>query len=59
MSDKIVRMPPPVQLTDEDLASAEASCRRLAARYRGEGKIERAARWERTAERIARARVGS
>jgi hypothetical protein len=32
MFDKIVRMPPPVYLTDEDLDIAETACRANAAR---------------------------
>jgi hypothetical protein len=55
MFAKIVRMPPPGRITDEDL-EIEASCRRLASRYRRKGAIEDAARWERVAERIKRAR---
>jgi hypothetical protein len=57
MSDKIVRMPPPVQLTDEDLELVEQSCRRLAARYRRKGAIETAATFERVAANFARART--
>ena len=56
MSDKIVRMPPPVVLTDEDLAITEHSCRRLAARYRRKGDRETAHKWLRMAVRIRRAR---
>jgi len=57
MSDKIVRMPPPVQLTDEDLEIAETACRDNAARCRRHGAIEETGRWERTADNIARRRT--
>jgi hypothetical protein len=57
MLAKIVRMPPPVQLTDEDLELAELACRANAARCRRKGAIEEAAHWERVADNIARART--
>ena len=43
MVAKIVRMPPPVHITDEDLEIAEDACRANAARCRREGAIDRAA----------------
>jgi hypothetical protein len=57
ISDKIVRMPPPVPITDEDYRIVEESCRRLAARCQRKREIKEAARWERAADRIARART--
>src|SRR5687767_13458816 len=45
MLAKIVRMPPPVQLTDEDLEIAQEACRANAARCRRQGAIEEAAMW--------------
>ncbi len=57
MLAKILRMPPPVVLTDEDLKIAEAACRRLAARYRRKRDFETAASWEGMADRIARVRA--
>jgi len=59
MSAKIVPMPPPSQPTDEDLAIAENACRANAARCRRDGAIEQAGYWERTPDRIARARCPS
>ena len=57
MSDKIVRMLPPVRITDEDLEIAETACRANAARCRRQGALEEAGRWEQTADNIARARA--
>ena len=54
MVAKIVPMPPPVQITDEDLEIAETACRDNAARCRRKGAIEEAEHWERTADNIAR-----
>ena len=50
-------MPPPVQITGEDLAIVETACRDNAARCRRKGAIEEAERWERTADNIARRRT--
>jgi hypothetical protein len=52
MSDKIVPMPPPVELIDKDLELTERACRNLAERYRQRGDLERAGHFERIAERI-------
>jgi hypothetical protein len=57
MSDEIVRMPPPVQITDEDLEITETSCRANAARCRREGVIPEAAHWPRIADAVPRARI--
>jgi hypothetical protein len=57
MSAKIVRMPPPVVLTDEDLENTENACRRIAARCRRKSALQEAAHWERVADNIARART--
>ncbi len=57
MTAKIVPMPPPVQITDEDLEIVETACRANAARCRRKGAIEEAEHWERTADNIARART--
>jgi hypothetical protein len=43
MVAKIVPVPPPVQITDEDLEIAETGCRANAARCRREGAIEEVA----------------
>ena len=47
MVAKIVRMPPPVQITDEDLEITETACRDNAARCPRKGAIEEAEHWER------------
>ena len=57
MVAKIVPMPPPVQITDEDLEIAEDACRANAARCRRKGAIEEADHWQRIADNIARART--
>ena len=54
MSAKIVRMPPPVVLTDEDLEIAEGACCGNAARCRRQGAIDDAAHWQRVSDNIAR-----
>ena len=56
MVAKIVQMPPPVQITDEDLEIAEDACRD-AARCGRKGSMEEAVTWERTADNIARNRT--
>jgi len=67
MTAKIVRMPPPVQLTDEDLEITERACRSLARRYRRAAKgqivaavrdscLKHAAHFEMVADRIKRTR---
>ena len=48
MVAKIVRMPPPVDPIDDEL---EQSCRRLAARYRRKGDFDRAAHFQRVADK--------
>ena len=64
---KIVHIPQPVQLTDEDLEITESACRRLARRYRRSAQrqlltafrdscLRSAAHFEAIAERIKRAR---
>jgi hypothetical protein len=57
MFAKIVRMPLPVVLSDQDLAISKAACRRIAARCRRQGAIDEAAHWQRVADKIARART--
>jgi len=57
MVAKIVPMPPPIQITDEDLEIAEEACRANAARCPRQGAIEDAGRWEQTADNIARTRT--
>jgi hypothetical protein len=47
MSAKIVRMPTPVALTDEDLEITENACGRIAAQCRREGALQEAAHWQR------------
>lgn len=42
MAAKIISMPPPVTLTDEDYEIAEDACRANAARGRRQGAIEEA-----------------
>ena len=49
MVAKIVPMPPPVQITDEDLEIVEVACRDNPARCRRKGATEEAEHWERTA----------
>ena len=56
MVAKIVPMPPPVQITDEDLEIVDVACRDNAARCRRKGAIEEAATWTRLVEKIARRR---
>jgi len=57
MSAKIVRMPPSVVLTDEDLKLTENACRRIAARCQRKGATDEATQWQRVANNIARART--
>ena len=57
MSDKIIPMPLPVRLTDEDLRIAEEACRANAARCLRKGAIDEAEHWDRKADEIARART--
>lgn len=57
MPAKLLRMPPPVQLSDDNLEIAETACRANAARCRRKGAIEEADHRERVADNIARART--
>ena len=57
MVANIVRMHPPVQITDEDLEIVEVAFRDNAARCRRKGAIEEAQRRERTADNITRRRT--
>jgi hypothetical protein len=55
MVAKIVPMPLPIHITEENLGIAETACRDNAARCRRKGAIEEAEHRERVARNIARA----